>query len=130
MKSSISLRLLLIAALLFSSGARADDNFWFGVKAGTLGLGLEAAWRPIPWLDVRLGANQFDYDESGAQAGINYDATLSLESYYLTGNLRFPLSPFSRFLNRADLPPTTLKGMLYGVSTCRARKPVGEAARG
>jgi hypothetical protein len=74
--------------------ATANDDFWFGVKAGTLGLGAEAIWRPIEWLDVRAGGNFFDYDDNGAQAGINYDATLSLNTYYLTGNFRFPLSPF------------------------------------
>ncbi len=36
----------------------------------------------------------FDYDDSGSQAGINYDATLQLETFYATGNFLFPLSPF------------------------------------
>lgn len=87
------------AALLFLwlaqiNIANANDNFWFGVKAGTLGYGAEVSWRPIEWLDLRAGGNFLDYDDSGAQAGINYDATLSLNTYYLTGNFRFPLSPF------------------------------------
>jgi hypothetical protein len=72
----------------------ADDNFWVGVKAGTLGLGLEGSWRPIPWFDFRAGANRFDYDDSGSQADINYDGTLTLETYYATANFRFPMSPF------------------------------------
>lgn len=94
MKNSISSVVAISAALLLSSNALADDNVWFGLKAGTLGLGLEASWRPIPWLDIRAGANRFDYDDSGSQAGINYDATLALETYYATANFRFPLSPF------------------------------------
>ena len=85
---------VLLVALAFSSGVSANDNFWFGVKAGTLGFGGEASWRPIEWLDFRAGANFYDYDESGGQAGLNYDGTLALDTYYLTGNFRFPLSPF------------------------------------
>ena len=94
MKTSYSGPAMLVAALLLSSNAMAGDNFWFGAKAGTLGLGVEASWRPIPWFDFRLGANQYDYKDGGSQSGINYDATLALQSYYLTGNFRFPLSPF------------------------------------
>jgi len=79
--------------LLASLSATADHNVWMGLKAGTLGLGVEAAWRPIPWFDVRLGANQFSYDDRGSQAGVNYDAELTLDTYYGTANFRFPLSP-------------------------------------
>ena len=83
---------LTALALMLCGTANAD--FGVGVKAGTLGLGAEARWSPLPWLDFRFGANSYDYDESGAQAGINYDATLALDNYYATGNFRFPLSPF------------------------------------
>jgi len=86
--------IVLLAALAFSANASANDSLWFGVKAGTLGFGGEVSWRPIEWLDFRAGANFYDYDESGSQAGINYDGTLALNTYYLTGNFRFPLSPF------------------------------------
>ena len=85
---------LALAALLFSANAAANDSFWFGVKAGTLGVGGEVAWRPIEWLDVRAGVNFYDYDDTADYAGITYDGTLALDNYYLTGNLRFPLSPF------------------------------------
>jgi hypothetical protein len=86
--------IVLLAVLALSSSASANDDFWVGVKAGTLGFGVEGSWRPIEWLDVRAGANFYDYDDNGSQAGINYDATLALDTYYLTGNFRFPLSPF------------------------------------
>lgn len=84
---------LLAFGLLLTSAASANDDVWFGLKAGTLGFGAELAWRPVEWLDLRAGGNFFDYDDEGAQAGINYDATLSLNTYYVTGNFRFPLSP-------------------------------------
>ncbi len=86
--------ILVLAALAFSGTASANDNFWVGVKAGTLGFGAEASWRPIEWLDVRAGANFYDYDTVKSQVGITYDATLALDTYYVTGNFRFPLSPF------------------------------------
>ncbi len=78
---------------LFSQSAIAEDNLWFGVKAGTLGLGLEATWRPIPYLDFRAGLNKFDYDVSGAQGGIDYNSDLNLDSMYVTANFRVPLNP-------------------------------------
>lgn len=83
-----------LAALLLAATGTANADFGVGFKAGTLGLGLEGRWSPLPWLDMRLGANQFDYDTTGSQAGINYDANFALDNYYLTGNFRFPLSPF------------------------------------
>lgn len=79
--------------LAISNSALADD-FWLGAKVGTLGIGLEATWRPIPWMDLRAGGNAYDYEETGSQAGINYDATLQLSTYYLTANFLFPASPF------------------------------------
>ncbi len=93
----IHLRVKTLAAavvLLFGGQASAEDNFWVGVKAGTLGIGAEGTWRPIDWVDFRLGANFYDYDDTGSQAGIDYDATLALDTYYGTVNFRFPLSPF------------------------------------
>jgi hypothetical protein len=79
---------------LFSAGvANADHDFGVGLKAGTLGLGLEVSWQPLPYLEVRIGANSYDYDEDGTQAGIPYDAILGLESFYGTANFHFPISP-------------------------------------
>jgi len=94
MKNLLRNTIVLLAAVTWGGVAAANDNLWFGVKAGTLGFGGEVSWRPIEWLDLRAGANFYDYDESGSEAGINYDGTLSLDTYYLTGNVRFPLSPF------------------------------------
>lgn len=81
-------------AILIGSSALADPKLGIGAKAGTLGIGIEGTWRPLPYMDVRLGGNTFEYDDNGSQAGINYDATLNLETFYATANFRFPLSPF------------------------------------
>jgi len=83
-----------LAALALTAFASANADFGVGFKAGTLGLGLEGRWSALPWLDVRVGGNTFDYDDNGAQAGIDYDATFGLDNFYATGNFRFPLSPF------------------------------------
>jgi len=83
----------VLAAAPFASAANADDNLWLGVKAGTLGIGIEATWRPIPWLDLRLGADRYDYDDTGLQAGVGYNTELSLDTYHATASFRFPLSP-------------------------------------
>ena len=92
MNTSISKATLVLLVLAFSSAANAD--FGVGIKAGTLGLGVEGRWSPLPWLDIRVGANRYDYDATGTQADIDYDSTLSLDTYFLTGNFRFPVSPF------------------------------------
>ncbi len=83
----------LAALALFAFGSASAD-FGVGIKAGTLGIGLEGRWDPpIPWFDIRAGINQYDFDDNGGYAGISYDATLALDSYYVTGNFKFPLSP-------------------------------------
>lgn len=88
-----SIKLAIATAILSFSGiANADAGV--GVKVGTLGLGLEGRWSPLPWLDLRVGANQYDFDDTGSRAGINYDGTFALDTVYATGNFRFPLSPF------------------------------------
>ena len=94
MKTFFTRTVVLATTLLLGGNAMADDNLWFGVKAGTLGIGLEASWRALPWFDLGIGANLYDYEDSGSQAGINYDATLALDTFYATASFRFPLSPF------------------------------------
>ena len=84
---------LALLALLSAGVANADNDFGVGVKAGTLGLGLEASWQPLPYIDIRLGANSYDYDNDGRHAGIDYETTLALESFYGTANFHFPISP-------------------------------------
>ncbi len=88
-----TLKAALAAAALFGFSTASAD-FGVGVKAGTLGIGLEGRWDPpVPWFDVRVGLNQYDYGNDGDYAGIDYDATFALDSYYVTGNFKFPLSP-------------------------------------
>ena len=94
MKANALRIIALLLALSATGTAVADHNFGVGVKAGTLGIGVEGTWRPLPYLDLRVGANQYDYSDNGIYGGVNYDAEISLDNYYVTGNIRFPLSPF------------------------------------
>ena len=92
---SLLIRAGVVALALAASGtALADNKFGIGLKAGTLGIGLEGTWRPLPYLDLRIGANSYDYDYDGSRAGVNYDITLELDTAYATLNFHFPLSPF------------------------------------
>ena len=89
-----TLNAMLAALALLASGTAVAD-FGVGVKVGTLGIGLEGRWDPpVPWFDIRVGMNQYDYEDDGFYANIDYDATLALDTYYLTGNFKVPLSPF------------------------------------
>ncbi len=86
----------LTALLVLSAGvAQAEDsNFGIGVKAGTLGLGLEGRWDALPIVDFRIGMNSYDLDADDSYSGIDYEGSLDLETIYLTANLNFPVSPF------------------------------------
>lgn len=86
---------LLMLALVISSAANADDSEWgVGLKAGTLGLGLEGRWSGLPYIDLRVGVNSYTYEDRSREANVLYDAELDLETFYLTANFHFPLSPF------------------------------------
>ena len=93
MKIRILLALIGLG-LLGTQSAIADDNIWLGAKAGTLGIGFEATWRPTPILDFRAGVNNYSYNTNSAEAGIDYDSELDLNTFYATANLRAPMSPF------------------------------------
>jgi len=86
---------VLLLAFLSCGVANADDSEWgIGIKAGTLGLGLEARWSGLPYIDLRMGVNGYTYEDDGRQANVLYDADLDLETLFLTANFHFPLSPF------------------------------------
>ena len=84
---------LVVLALLSAGVANADNNFGLGVKVGTLGIGLEASWKPLPYMDIRIGTSSYDYDNDGRYGSINYDAVFALDQYYATANFHFPISP-------------------------------------
>lgn len=86
---------LSMLVILATGAAHADDSEWgIGLKAGTLGLGAEARWSGLPYVDFRLGANTYTYSDTGREANVRYDADLDLETFFVTANFHFPLTPF------------------------------------
>ena len=118
MKNTV-LKAALALLVLAAGTANADLNLGVGVKAGTLGIGVEGRWSPLPYMDVRFGGNAYEYDETGSQAGVNYDAVLNLDTFYATANLRFPLSPFrvtgGVFSNGNELELASLDSATFNV---------------
>ena len=105
---------LLVAGLAMALPSQADDDLWLAARAGTQGLGLEATWRPVPYLDLRVGFSQYDYDTTRQEAGIDYDVSADLSSAYATLNARMPMSPL-RF--SAGLVSNGNKGTFIGNDT-------------
>jgi hypothetical protein len=93
MKVLQSTAIVLLLTFFSAGAAHADNDFAVGVKAGTLGLGLEVIWQPLTYLDLRIGANAFKFTDDGDVASIYYDQELSLESVYGTANIHFENSP-------------------------------------
>ena len=115
-----------ILGLALAGTATAESDFGVGIKAGTLGAGIEGTWRPLPYLDLRLGGNTYEYEDNGSQAGIDYDGTLALDNYYGTLNLHFPMSPMRLTLgayansNQLDLVGLPVETVVIGGNTYTA----------
>lgn len=54
-----------------------------GIKAGTLGVGVEGTFALAGGLNLRAGVNNYTYGYSDSASDINYDIDLELESYAL-----------------------------------------------
>ena len=70
---------LALSGLLFST-LSAAAGIGVGVKAGTLGFGLEITKGFTSTINGRLGINSFKFDASGTESDIDYDADLKLQS--------------------------------------------------
>ena len=60
--------------------AYADAGLGIGVKAGTLGAGVELTKSISPSFNVRLGMNQYKFTSSGTKSGTDYDMDLKWAS--------------------------------------------------
>jgi hypothetical protein len=69
-------------ALFLTAGASFCEakDFAVGLKASTLGVGVEGEYAPNQFLGVRLGVNYFTYDFDDDVRNINYDFDLNLRS--------------------------------------------------
>lgn len=83
---------LLIATFgTVSVSAQEERSDWtIGVKASTLGAGLEVRRALSDSFAVRLGGNLFDLSFDGSESGINYDFDVDLKS----ANLLIDYHPF------------------------------------
>lgn len=74
----------LLAVLIFMMSAHAGvqaQEVAAGIKAGTLGIGVEVVTPLVGNLDGRLGFNYFTYDDSSELTDIDYDIDLTLQTF-------------------------------------------------
>lgn len=77
--------LLAGATLIASTGANAG-GFGVGVKAGTLGLGVEVNYPVSSMLSFTAGINKYSSSSSGSTVDIDYDVDLNLQTTSLLAN--------------------------------------------
>lgn len=80
MKRSI-LALAMLVALPASNSAAQSSDFAVGVRASTLGFGVEVAKLVTPRIGVRVGANKFNYSTTRTESDVTFDADLNLKSF-------------------------------------------------
>ncbi len=76
------LRWFALSALLAAGSANAD-GFGLGVKAGTLGVGIEGTFGLTERLNLRAGVNNYSLTKTETESGITYDADVDLKSVAL-----------------------------------------------
>lgn len=71
---------VVVLAVLCAAGmtARADDRFGVGVKAGTLGAGVDLTIKFTNWFDLRPTLNQANLTKSFSQSDVDYDGDFKL----------------------------------------------------
>jgi hypothetical protein len=82
-------KIFAIALVLVPAAAQADGSL--GVRAGTLGLGVEFSYPISQRLGVRLNADSYKYSRKFNQDGIDYDGDAKLK----TGSLLLDWFPFA-----------------------------------
>ncbi|OQX00477.1 MAG: hypothetical protein BWK73_48335 [Thiothrix lacustris] len=80
-----TITLLLLASNAFAGGS---SSMGVGAKVGTLGLGLEAVKPVSNNLDLRVGVNKFDYDATETLDGVDYTATLGMQTISALADFR------------------------------------------
>jgi len=82
-------KILAVALMLVPAMAMADGSI--GVRAGTLGLGLEFSYPISQRLGVRVNADSYKYTRTLTNSDIDYDAKATLK----TGSLLLDWYPFA-----------------------------------
>lgn len=107
MKKLVPMFVLLV--LLGVPSSRAGDRIGIGIKAGTLGFGLDLTGRVNDWFSLRGTYSQYDYKKTFEESGNDYDGTLKLGAYGVLadffpakGNFRISIGYFKN-RNEIDL---------------------------
>ena len=82
-------KILAVALMLLPAMAMADGSI--GVRAGTLGLGIEFSYPISQRIGVRVNADSYKYSKTFDQSDINYDGKATLK----TGSLLLDWYPFA-----------------------------------
>jgi hypothetical protein len=82
-------KLLALALVLFPAAVLADGSI--GVRAGTLGFGVELSYPLSQRLGLRLNADSYKYSKTFKQEDIEYDGKATLK----TGSLLIDWYPFA-----------------------------------
>lgn len=64
----------------FNTAAQAESTLAVGARVGTLGIGLEGTYGINEVLNLRVPFNTYEYDDTSEEDGIDYEATLDLQS--------------------------------------------------
>jgi hypothetical protein len=117
-------RLLALSLMLFPAAALADTSI--GVRAGTLGLGVEVSYPISQRFGLRLNADSYKYSRKYNQDNIDYDgkatlktASLLADFYPFANNFRLSAGPvYNGNKLRLSTPNTslTINGALYQAS--------------
>jgi hypothetical protein len=111
---------LVLAVFCASTVASAGELLGIGVKAGTLGFGLELTVQATRWLGFRASANQYDYSKSFDNSGIQYDGTLKMGGYGVLADFYPSRSRFRLTLgalsnrNKIELTSTPTSNIVIG----------------
>ena len=90
-KFTLLLITMAVLTLTIQTNAFASGGVGVGVKAGTLGFGVDVTYPVNPFLTVGLGINTYSYKFNDTASGINYSSTLNLQTVGLMANIH----PFS-----------------------------------
>jgi hypothetical protein len=81
MKALPVLGILSLVVVMASSPVAAGDRVGVGVKAGTLGLGVDLTGRITDWFSIRGSYSKRDFSTSHETSGIEYDDDIALGAY-------------------------------------------------
>lgn len=111
---------MLLGVWALAPSAAQAAGIGIGVKAGTLGAGVEASVSLVPSLNLRLGANKFTYDFTDTLDDIRYDSEFDLDSQSLIldwhpfgGSFRLSAGVF-RNRNQFNIAGTATTGATIG----------------